>query len=467
MRPEALQYQIRFNGKNNSLGNTMNVAQKGPVALRQPTNPDEARVWLGGASASPAGVFSLLDSYSVPQLPRPAGLGNFSHPFTHTVTIMAPLTVSLASRHPLRAIYILYVILAVAPRVPFWLIYYLPRSLRQHPQWSYKQAILIQLFKTAFPYAINLRLAPPMSLDPLAEKTQWVTVKPSPTTTYMDILQDPDIKPETIGGTWYPDAPQQVSNQPVILHLHGGAFVIGDGRKENMAFGANVLLKHVRSPFRIFAPQYRVSSHPNCRFPAALQDAVTAYEYLRHELGVPAEHIVLSGDSAGGNLAIALLRYILSTSDVPPKPRAVLLWSPWVDPAACAFDANVASKNRNGSTDFLVDEFVNWGIETYQSPHVDWTNAYISPLRHPFDTQGVPLWVQLGEVEILADDIIRFVEAMRGVKGNEVDVHSDGYAPHDTFIAGKLLGFEREAEVAAKAAGEWLREKVALGASKT
>lgn len=177
---------------------------------------------------------------------------------------------------------------------------------------------------------------------------------------------------------------------------------------------------------------------------------------------MPPAQIVLSGDSAGGNLAIALLRYILSNPDVLPKPRAVLLWSPWVDPAAAALDAHVASKNRNDSTDFLVDSFVSWGIETYQSPHVDVTNAYISPLRHPFDTQGVPLWVQLGLVEILADDIINFAGAMRDVKGNEVDVHSDSYAPHDTFIAGNMTGFEREAEVAAKAAGEWLREKVVV-----
>ncbi|KAI4216105.1 MAG: hypothetical protein LQ351_001603 [Letrouitia transgressa] len=375
---------------------------------------------------------------------------------------MAPLTVSLASHYPLRAIYIVYAILAVASRVPFWLIYYLPRSLRQHQQWSYKQALLIQLFKTAMPYAITLRLAPPMSLDPLKEKAQWVTVKPGPATTYKDILQDPEIKPQTIGGTWYPDAPQRPSSQPVVLHFHGGAFVIGDGRKENIAFGASLLIKHAGPSYRVFAPQYRLSSYPNGRFPAALQDAVSSYEYLRHELGVPPAQIVLSGDSAGGNLAIALLRYILSNPDVLPKPRAVLLWSPWVDPAAAALDAHVASKNRNDSTDFLVDSFVSWGIETYQSPHVDVTNAYISPLRHPFDTQGVPLWVQLGLVEILADDIINFAGAMRDVKGNEVDVHSDSYAPHDTFIAGNMTGFEREAEVAAKAAGEWLREKVVV-----
>ena len=54
-----------------------------------------------------------------------------------------------------------------------------------------------------------------------------------------------------------------------------------------------------------FLPQYRLASHPNSRFPAALQDAVTYYSYLL-QLGIPASKTVFSGDSAGRNLGLGM-----------------------------------------------------------------------------------------------------------------------------------------------------------------
>lgn len=67
-------------------------------------------------------------------------------------------------------------------------------------------------------------------------------------------------------------------------------------------------------------------------FPVALQDAVTAYAYVLNTLNVRPENVVISGDSAGGNLALALLPYMHEEGElVLPHPRAALLWSPWVD----------------------------------------------------------------------------------------------------------------------------------------
>jgi acetyl esterase/lipase len=61
-----------------------------------------------------------------------------------------------------------------------------------------------------------------------------------------------------------------------------------------------------------------------------LQDAITAYVYVLESLYKRPEQFVMSGNSAGGNLALAVLRYLhISASPTSlPLPRAVLLWSP-------------------------------------------------------------------------------------------------------------------------------------------
>jgi acetyl esterase/lipase len=73
-----------------------------------------------------------------------------------------------------------------------------------------------------------------------------------------------------------------------------------------------------------FLAQYRVANTPATRFPAALQDAVTFYSQLL-DLGIPAKNVVIAGDSAGGNLVLALLRYIEANPTLIPHPRGVLL----------------------------------------------------------------------------------------------------------------------------------------------
>jgi acetyl esterase/lipase len=105
---------------------------------------------------------------------------------------------------------------------------------------------------------------------------------------------------------------------------------------------------------------------PTTAFPAALQDAVTAYMYLLYTLKVRPENIFLSGDSAGGNLAYALLRYLQYTHglkgslDTPlPSPRAALLWAPWVNLNKRGLELD---GHRNASTDFIFGDFDKWGV---------------------------------------------------------------------------------------------------------
>jgi acetyl esterase/lipase len=113
-----------------------------------------------------------------------------------------------------------------------------------------------------------------------------------------------------------------------VLHLPCGAYVIASPPTTTVIYPGSVFAKRINA--LTFYCQYCVAATPDTRFPAAIQDAVTFYAYLL-DLGIPAKNIIISGDSAGGNLVIALLRYIEANKGLLPSPRGAISWSPWVD----------------------------------------------------------------------------------------------------------------------------------------
>ncbi|KAL9580464.1 MAG: hypothetical protein Q9212_004483, partial [Teloschistes hypoglaucus] len=244
---------------------------------------------------------------------------------------------SLLPYQPIKTFYLTLVVLTIVIRLPLWLLVSIFSSTRLTPSFTFKQNIMVHIAKIAGHHFSLTHHHSTLTLDPGDEGARFERIKPSTKGIYKGVLEDQEIKPVEIGGTWYPDIPSRPSTTTttsdskkkeekkrsgVILHLHGGAFVDGDGRTKTLGFAASLLTKH--TPHNVFAPQYRLASNPNCRFPAALQDALTAYHHLLHTHHYPPHEIILSGDSAGGNLVIALLRYIIDTqpSTKLPKPRA-------------------------------------------------------------------------------------------------------------------------------------------------
>jgi acetyl esterase/lipase len=199
---------------------------------------------------------------------------------------------------------------------------------------------------------------------------------------------------------------------------------------------------------------YRLSSNTGGRFPAALQDAVSSLHYL-FDLGIEPSNIVIGGDSAGGNLAVALLRYLEGAPDVAPLAGA-LLWSPWVDLASSVLPNAMASSPYQW-TDYVGDAFANWGCAAYcpKGAPVSIEDGWISPRRHPFFTK-TPVWIQGSGQEVLIDDITAFAEGMKRIPGNNVTFHVEELANHDIILVGNATGFDKEAENAAKEAAQWL-----------
>jgi len=187
--------------------------------------------------------------------------------------------------------------------------------------------------KLSLLYCSLLRVGNNLTLRSGRERTGFEIIRPQPPSFYKGPLSDDEIPPEPIGTTWTPTPPPPSNPTPpnriITLHIHGGAFIIGDGRDGDTCYLTHTLLHHMHCT-HVCSPQYRLSGSKAGRFPAALQDVLTTYLHLIRERNIPAKQIILSGDSAGGNLALGLLRYIYEFGaelDIP-APGAVALWSP-------------------------------------------------------------------------------------------------------------------------------------------
>ena len=132
------------------------------------------------------------------------------------------------------------------------------------------------------------------------------------------IVRDHDFGP--FQGAWI--IPKDERRQGVILYLHGGGYTCGN-LEYAKGFAATLADE---CGVRVFCAAYRLA--PEERFPAALDDAVVAYQYLLSK-GYPARQILLCGESAGGGLIYALCLKLKSLR--LPLPCGLIGISPWTD----------------------------------------------------------------------------------------------------------------------------------------
>ena len=231
--------------------------------------------------------------------------------------------------------------------------------------------------------------------------------------------------------------PIEVRSNFVILHFHGGAYVFFSPQDPNVSDGLRALASSLPGS-AVFAPEYRLASRPNCPFPAQLQDAVSAYAHLLNDLGIPASRIILSGDSAGANIVVSLLRY-LHDYPVLAKPAAALLHSPWLN---LSVEGCTVENSANRRSDSLTTAYLSWGAESVTPEGMERENKWISPQFHPFNCQ-VPVWVQDGTAEVLHTDIILWIDEMRK-SGTQVDYYRADRVVHNLLIVVKFMGLEQQ-----------------------
>ncbi|KAI1282981.1 alpha/beta hydrolase fold-3 domain-containing protein [Xylaria sp. FL0933] len=366
----------------------------------------------------------------------------------------------LASYPGLSILYKLLYSCTIVARLPIWILgFSLFKRARPLPTWSFKQSIMLKIF-TKLVFLMSRTETPvPLPLEPGKEKDRWAKLEPFPKDVYRGPLESKSVEPSVIGGTWYPQKPTDPANAgTVVLHVHGGAFAIGDGRTAASGPTADLFLKHGKASY-VFAPQYRLASRPtSAPFPAALQDTLTSYLYLVRTLGIPATNIVVSGDSAGGNLIIGLLRYLAEYGEELsiPNPRCAGLFSPWVAPVKGLWPDFVTTSNPYYHTDYLGLDLCRWGAKLYIGDTAP-EHPYIQPLGHPFKTP-VPMFATYGGVEILVIDGTEWIREMERVKGNVLETYIEKDAPHDTVLVGHVLGFEESAAGVARKFGDFIRQ---------
>ena len=192
-----------------------------------------------------------------------------------------------------------------------------------------------------------------------------------------------------------------VSSSPIILYLHGGAFVSG-GIESHCGLAGRIA---ATTGVPVLFVEYGLS--PENPFPSALNDVAAVYqELVRTHL--PASTIAICGDSAGGNLAIAALQ--LAKHNGLPMPAACAAISPALD-----LTLSSASYRRNAQADlFLSREGLAKDVAVYLAGH-DASDPLASPLFA--ETEGLaPLLLQVGGNEVLIDETVAFARnaAMAG-----------------------------------------------------
>ena len=226
---------------------------------------------------------------------------------------------------------------------------------------------------------------------------------------------------------------------PTILHFHGGGYMIGSARG-SLEY-AHRIANTLEGP--CYTVEYRLApEHP---YPAALDDAVDAYRGLL-ATGVPAASIVLSGESSGGGLAVAVALAIRTAGD--PMPGGIIAIAPFADLTL----SGESLRQENGNDPAAHRDLLTFMGASYFQGHEP-TDPLVSPIFG--DLTGLPpLFVAATRGEVLYSDAIRLAE--RGQLAG-VDVTTEFV--DDSVHVFTIFPFLRETETTMAAIRAWSRAR--------
>lgn len=222
----------------------------------------------------------------------------------------------------------------------------------------------------------------------------------------------------------------------VVIHLHGGAYDSGSANTHK-SLAASISRF---SKAWVLLPEYRLA--PEYRFPSALSDSLSVYIWLINQ-GIAPSNIIISGDSAGGGLAISTI-FALRNKNYP-LPAGIVCISPWTD---------LSREGRSHITKAEEDPLFTEGdikeAALNYTKEQNLKDPFISPVYGDF--QGFPpLLIQVGDKELLLSDSIKMKEKAEAT-GAVVTLEVWEGMWHDWHMMGNLIPESRRA---IKAIGEF------------
>ncbi|KAG8691700.1 hypothetical protein FRC11_012451 [Ceratobasidium sp. 423] len=379
---------------------------------------------------------------------------------------MDPLT-KLLHIKPFGFLYLLYKRILVLLKTPFQAALYLVGINKLRPSWTLQKVLLLGAIR-------ELIDAPSRTGDTSGrDHTKEVAAKDCQDACFIWV---DSVRPELIVGEikrlaqacgtqsvripaygfgkWRSTRDLARDGEKVILNFHGGGYVAGTAHPGDLT--ANIPRGYLRYGIsRVLSLDYRLSStHPYptvAPFPSALLDSLAGYLYLTRTLGFKPQNVIVSGDSAGGNLALALARYLRDSPELGlGMPGGLVLISPWADPV-CTFLGTLTDKSPaqvNAKTDFIIfpkdendfecrHQYALRALIGPMSMEDAGRNLYINPGSLHLDQSGVfknfpPSYVVSGDAEVFVQQIRLLQSRMK--EGCEVVYDEVIDAIHDFVV---------------------------------
>ncbi|MDA2979228.1 MAG: alpha/beta hydrolase [Actinomycetota bacterium] len=298
------------------------------------------------------------------------------------------------------------------------------------PLWTWRTDIAVAVARTAIGFAATVPDDPIINQFGLRIKARVP----------VDLKRSVRVSTTSLGGL---EADRYIrlgatKDAAIILYFHGGGYVFGNPGTHRQHVAR---LVHATGTTAI-APRYRLA--PKHKYPAALDDAANAYRALIAS-GISPSEIVVSGDSAGGGLALAMLLRLRDAGE--DMPSGAILFSPYADLEHTAYTIEA-----NANTDYLPASELSVPNTTYANPS-QLRDPYVSPVYASL-TGLPPMLIFAGGAEMILDDSVR-LKANAERDGVDMTLSIE---PEMMHVWQALVPWEPAAARSLETATEWISD---------
>ncbi|KAI9787019.1 MAG: hypothetical protein M1816_007772 [Peltula sp. TS41687] len=287
-------------------------------------------------------------------------------------------------------------------------------------------------------------------------------LNPTDHDTYVQIARERGFTPRNIA---LPDGTRAFwlgaeDAKRVILFLHGGGYVMtADKNHWRFVWNLKKSLDQSGHDVAVLFLEYDIA--PAAPYPRQLQQAAALLDHTVNVLGRRPSDIMIAGDSAGGNLVLAVLSHLshphreIAKVELAENLRGAVVISPWVD-----FDSRADSMTFNERKDMLTAKTLDrWAAAFMLGASTD---PYNRPLTAPSEWwRGLKVndvLIVAGADEIMVDDIRAFAKKFESVHPSTTTVIAPE-EPHDSPLIFRMVGISKPGRQE-QAVSSWMAQRI-------